>query len=141
MDATADGRWTPERVVTGDELRRQLRSAGELRPLPAAAPGEVAARWAWADGSGEVGFITPVSRPFCGDCTRGRLSADGRFFTCLFARKARDLRGPLRAGAPTAALEALVREAWAAREDRHCEERAAGQAPPNSPAQMSFLGG
>jgi cyclic pyranopterin phosphate synthase len=126
--------------VTGDQIRRRLEAIGELGLLPATAEGEVAERWAWADGGGEVGFITPVSRPFCGGCTRGRLSADGRFFTCLFASSGIDLRSPLRDGARAAEVEALLRRVWALRRDRHCEARSEGLAEPR-PARMAFLGG
>lgn len=90
--------------------------------------------------AGELGFITPVSQPFCGGCTRGRLSADGRFFTCLFAAEGLDLRGPLREGATDAEVEALLRGVWALRQDRHCEARSKGLAEPR-PARMAFLGG
>lgn len=138
MEAAPEALAAPP--VTGEEIRRRLETIGGLRPLPATAAGEVAGRWAWADGGGEVGFITPISRPFCGGCTRGRLSADGRFFTCLFASGGVDLRGPLRDGATDAQVAALLRRVWALRRDRHCEARSRGLAEPR-PAQMAFLGG
>jgi cyclic pyranopterin phosphate synthase len=140
MEATPDDDRGLSGGVTGAEIRRRLLETGALRPLPPSSSGEVARRWAWTDGAGEVGFITPKSRPFCGECTRGRLSADGRFFTCLFARDGLDLRGPLRRGASAEDLASLVRQAWTAREDRHCEARAAGRRR-SRPARMAFLGG
>lgn len=135
--ASADPDASP---VTGEEIRRRLQEIGPLRPLKATAEDGVAGRWAWCDGGGELGFITPVSQPFCGNCTRGRLSADGRFFTCLFAANGLDLRGPLRERATDAEIEALLRRVWGLRKDRHCEARSQGLAEPR-PARMGFLGG
>src|SRR3954470_23462582 len=85
--------------------------------------GEVASRYRYRDGAGEVGVIASVTQPFCSDCTRARLSADGRLYTCLFANVGRDLRGPLRAGASDADLEALIARIWGRRGDRYSELR------------------
>src|SRR5262249_35864889 len=85
---------------------------------------EVAQRYAFADGVGEIGFISSVSQPFCGDCSRARLSADGKLYTCLFAQSGFDLREPMRAGASNENLKALVAQRWAQREDRYSEMRA-----------------
>jgi len=86
--------------------------------------GEVAERYRFADGSGEVGFISSVSQPFCGDCSRARLSADGKLYTCLFARLGYDLREPLRAGTSDEELAALISKRWTQRADRYSEQRA-----------------
>ncbi|HEX7916046.1 MAG TPA: GTP 3',8-cyclase MoaA, partial [Rudaea sp.] len=86
--------------------------------------GEVAERYRFADGAGEVGFISSVSQPFCGDCSRARLSADGKLYTCLFARLGYDLREPLRAGASDKELAALIARRWTVRTDRYSEQRA-----------------
>src|SRR5690606_18402642 len=102
---------------------------------------DVARRWAFADGGGEIGFISSVSEPFCGDCTRARLSADGRLYTCLFARSGHDLRGPLRAGASDAELEGLIRAVWSAREDRYSELRGLATLPARDRVEMYEIGG
>ncbi|PYV43713.1 MAG: GTP 3',8-cyclase MoaA, partial [Acidobacteria bacterium] len=97
-------------------------------PLEPAAPnyrGEVANRYRYKDGSGEIGMIASVSQPFCGDCTRARLSTDGKLVTCLFAKNGEDLRGPLRAGASDSELRALILSVWGRRVDRYSEERSA----------------
>ena len=103
-------------------------------------PGEVARRYAFADGGGEVGFIDSVSAPFCGDCTRARLSADGRLYTCLFAASGHDLRGPLRAGIDDAGLARLVATVWSARDDRYSELRG-GAAGAREHVEMYAIGG
>ncbi|MFM2288706.1 MAG: molybdenum cofactor biosynthesis protein, partial [Pseudomonadota bacterium] len=86
-------------------------------------PDQVAQRWAYADGAGEIGLIASVTQPFCGDCSRARLSADGVLYTCLFASEGLDLRTPLRTGASEEQLLALVRTCWQARSDRYSELR------------------
>jgi GTP 3',8-cyclase len=95
-------------------------------PLEIDAPnyrGEVANRWRYRDGAGEVGVIASVTRPFCGDCTRARLSADGKLYTCLFAVNGHDLRDPLRSGATDVDLRASIAALWALRDDRYSELR------------------
>ena len=96
-------------------------------PLTAVRPnyhGEVAERYRFDDGAGEVGFISSVSEPFCGSCTRGRLSSDGQLYTCLFASRGMDLKGPLRAGLDDDQLRALITGVWSIRDDRYSELRA-----------------
>jgi cyclic pyranopterin phosphate synthase len=106
----------------------------------------VATRWRYADGAGEIGFIHSVSEPFCGQCSRARLSADGALYTCLFATSGTDLRGPLRAGATDAELAQLIGRAWGNRADRYSAERAT-EAPSTAPSaaapkvEMSYIGG
>jgi len=94
----------------------------------------------FADGQGEIGFITSVTEPFCGACTRARLSSDGNLFTCLFASAGTDLRTPLRAGASDADLLDIVRGVWSAREDRYSELRARNAAPTDK-VEMYYIGG
>jgi cyclic pyranopterin phosphate synthase len=103
----------------------------------------VASRYAFADGQGEVGFISSVTRPFCGACSRARLSSDGNLYTCLFATRGTTLRDPLRAGASDEALGALIRGVWTARDDRYSEERATlVRAPSRRPkVEMHVVGG
>jgi cyclic pyranopterin phosphate synthase len=96
-----------------------------LEPMPAQYRGEVAGRYRYRDGSGELGVIASVTRPFCGDCTRARLSAEGSLYTCLFAVSGTDLKGPLRDGATDDELAELVRSVWTVRADRYSELRSA----------------
>jgi cyclic pyranopterin phosphate synthase len=124
MDVGTLNDWDPSRVVTGREIVERISAEMPLRPVDPDYPGEVASRWAYADGGGEIGVITSVSEPFCGGCTRARLSTDGRLVTCLFGRTGTDLKGPLRAGASDDELRAIVSRVWSSRADRYSEERA-----------------
>ncbi|HEY4393922.1 MAG TPA: GTP 3',8-cyclase MoaA [Polyangia bacterium] len=135
--------WDPALVVPSAELIARIGARWSLEPRAKAAPGEVASRYAFADGAGEIGFISSVTRPFCGDCARARLSSEGTLYTCLFAGRGTSLRDPLRAGADDAALTALIRGVWAGRADRYSEERAAlVRAPTRGPkVEMHVVGG
>ena len=112
-------------------------------PVPGAYHGEVAERYRYEDGAGEIGLISSVSAPFCGDCTRARLSSEGRFYTCLFASEGTDLRGALRTGATDAELADLLRAAWSRREDRYSEQREALRRTehPLHKIEMHYIGG
>jgi cyclic pyranopterin phosphate synthase len=102
----------------------------------------VAERYAYVDGQGEVGFISSVSQPFCGACSRARLSSEGQLYTCLFATKGLDLRGPLRQGATDEELEALISTVWRARTDRYSEIRTRPQtAEQQKKIEMYYIGG
>ena len=140
MDVGATNGWRPDEVVPARELAERIAAELPIEPLAPSYRGEVARRWRYRDGGGEIGFVTSVSAPFCGDCTRARVSADGRLYTCLFAAAGADLRGPLRAGADDAAIAALLRRVWGAREDRYSELRAAA-APDRARIEMSYIGG
>ncbi|MGQ0384754.1 MAG: GTP 3',8-cyclase MoaA [Gammaproteobacteria bacterium] len=142
MDVGNRNHWKPELVVPSREIRDLIAARYPLRPLPGAHRGEVAKRYAYQDGAGEIGFISSVSEPFCGDCTRGRLSSDGVFYTCLFATRGLDLRGPLRVSADDGELLALIRGTWQLREDRYSELRRMppGEAPPRK-IEMYYIGG
>jgi cyclic pyranopterin phosphate synthase len=124
MDVGTLNRWQGELVVPSIELIERIAKRWPLRPLERNYRGEVAERYAFEDGAGEIGFISSVSQPFCGECSRARLSADGKMYTCLFARDGHDLRLPLRAGASDEELIALVGKNWTARADRYSERRA-----------------
>jgi cyclic pyranopterin phosphate synthase len=140
MDVGCTNGWRMDDVVPCAELRRRIAAVLPLEPVPPAHPGEVATRWRYADGGGEVGFISSVTEPFCGDCVRARLSADGRLFTCLFSALGTDLRGPLRSGASDDDLSATLRRLWSSRSDRYSELRAL--ATPGLPkVEMSYIGG
>jgi cyclic pyranopterin phosphate synthase len=118
MPLDADHAWTPEQVLTGQEIREAIAAVYPLEPEPRE-PSATAKVWRFADGRGKLGFINPVSEPFCGDCNRIRLTADGRLRTCLFSLNETDLRGPMRAGADDAELERIVREAVWQKELKH----------------------
>jgi cyclic pyranopterin phosphate synthase len=123
MDVGTRNAWQPADVVSAAELLSLVHSHWPLVPLEREQPGQVAQRWAYADGAGEIGVIASVSQPFCGDCSRARLSADGVLYTCLFAAEGLDLRTPLRDGASDEQLLALVRSRWQLRTDRYSEVR------------------
>jgi GTP 3',8-cyclase len=118
MPLDADRAWGPERVLPNDELRAIISATHPLEPLGRPRSG-TSSRWRFADGKGTIGFISPVSHPFCADCNRIRLTADGRLRTCLFSLNETDLRGPLRAGVSDDELEALIREAVWQKELKH----------------------
>jgi cyclic pyranopterin phosphate synthase len=123
MDVGTVNGWQPKRVVPSKELLGRLRERWALSPVSSNYRGEVAKRYAFDDGQGEIGFISSVSEPFCGDCHRARLSADGTVYTCLFASSGTELRGPLRAGASDSDLVGLLQNVWRNRHDRYSEIR------------------
>lgn len=125
MDVGASNGWRLDDVVTAAEILERVGAVFPLEPVERAYRGEVASRWRYRDGAGEIGVIASVSEPFCGDCTRARLSSDGQLFTCLFAARGYDLRSLLRSGADDAAIRSVVVERWMTRRDRYSEERTA----------------
>jgi cyclic pyranopterin phosphate synthase len=118
MPLDADHAWTPEQVLSGAEIRASIGAVYPLEPEPRE-PHATARVYRFADGRGRIGFIDPVSEPFCADCNRIRLTADGRLRTCLFSLNETDLRGPMRAGADERELETLVRDAVWRKELKH----------------------
>ncbi|MBI5287897.1 MAG: GTP 3',8-cyclase MoaA [Chloroflexi bacterium] len=141
MDAGNVACWSPAAVVPGAEIVRMIGAELPLEPAEANYRGEVAQRWRYADGEGEIGVITSVSQAFCGDCTRGRLSADGVLYTCLFSHRGLDLGRAMRSGANDAELEALICGAWSARTDRYSELRSRMGAKHEPRIEMSYIGG
>ena len=141
MDVGLTNGWSVNEVVSGQEIVSRIHAELPLEPLTPNYPGEVAKRYRYCDGSGEIGVITSVTQPFCGDCARLRLSADGRIFGCLFARVGQDLRSVLRATDSDAALSASVQEFWRARADRYSELRTQGTQRNVRRLEMSYLGG
>ncbi len=123
MDVGHSNGWRMDDVVSADEILALIDAELPLEPVAADYRGEVAGRYRYRDGAGEIGVIASVTRPFCGDCTRARLSADGHLYTCLFAATGLDLKTPLRAGAADVALSEAVRSAWSVRRDRYSEIR------------------
>jgi cyclic pyranopterin phosphate synthase len=123
MDVGTRNDWRPELVVPSRELVQRIDARWPIEPLSETYRGEVARRWRFSDGSGEIGFISSVSQPFCAACSRARLSSDGKFYTCLFASEGLDLRAALRDGAGDADLVELIRGKWSRRTDRYSERR------------------
>ena len=140
MDVGATNGWRLEDVVPAAEIVERIGAELPLEPVDPAYRGEVARRWRYTDGSGEIGVIASVTQPFCGDCTRARVSAEGRLYTCLFAARGHDLRALIRAGADDAALSARIAELWAGRADRYSEIRSE-RTSQAAKVEMSYIGG
>ncbi len=126
MDVGTVNAWDPQRVISAREISERIDRVFPMEPMAKDHPGEVADRYRYRDGAGEVGFITSVTQPFCGACSRIRLSAEGKLFTCLFSAVGHDLRQPLRGGAGDAELRETIRSLWHGRSDRYSELRTAG---------------
>jgi cyclic pyranopterin phosphate synthase len=143
MDVGNTNHWSEDRVVPAREIVALINAAWPLEPVGPGYRGEVAARYRYRDGRGEIGIISSVTEPFCRDCHRARLSADGKLYTCLFASLGWDVLGCLRAGADDAALAQFVARIWGGRLDRYSDERAellaAGE--PRAKIEMSYIGG
>ena len=140
MDVGHTNGWRLDDVVPAREIVRTIAAELPLEPVAANYQGEVAERWRYTDGRGEIGVIASVTQPFCGDCTRARLSAEGRLYTCLFAAEGTDLRTLLRSGAEDAALSAAIEAVWAARTDRYSERRSSETTGLHK-IEMSYIGG
>ena len=151
MDVGATNGWRMEEVLPSAEVIRRIGAEFPLVPLKASAPGETAQRWAYADGGGEIGVISSVTQPFCQDCSRARLSTEGRLFLCLFASQGHDLKRMLRGAASDADILASIGRIWQGRGDRYSELRAdSGTSGPAADAhadapprrvEMSYIGG
>ena len=140
MDVGNTNGWRMDDVVSAREI---VDTIGRVYPLNAVEPnyrGEVARRWRYADGAGEIGVIASVTKPFCGACSRARLSAEGKLYTCLFAAEGFDLRGLVRNGASDAELAAALGSRWGRRDDRYSELRS-GNTPTPPRIEMSYIGG
>ncbi len=140
MDVGNTNGWKLEQVFPAAEIVRAVDAKLPLEPIEPNYRGEVARRWRYRDGGGEIGVIASVTQPFCGDCTRARLSPEGQLFTCLFGARGFDLREPLRAGAGDGELEAIITGVWTSREDRYSELRTAETAGLPK-VEMSHIGG
>jgi cyclic pyranopterin phosphate synthase len=140
MDVGTTNGWRLDDVVPAAEIVAAIGAEMPLEPVEAQYRGEVANRYRYKDGSGEVGVIASVTRPFCGDCTRARLSSDGRLYTCLFAVRGHDLRRPLRAGKSDGEIEELLRTVWGGRSDRYSELRSSATSGLDK-VEMSYMGG
>ncbi len=140
MDVGSTNGWRLEDVVNAEEIVRRISERWPLEPVATERPDATARRWRYRDGAGEFGVIASVTQPFCGGCSRARLSAEGRLYTCLFAARGHDLRAPLRLGASDEELVEELRGIWTRRTDRYSELRTAETA--SSPrVEMSYIGG
>ncbi|MET0280669.1 MAG: GTP 3',8-cyclase MoaA [Steroidobacteraceae bacterium] len=143
MDVGNRNDWREQLVVPSRDLQALIHARWPVRGVKADYTGEVARRYAFEDGQGEVGFISSVTQPFCGGCSRARLSSDGSLYTCLFAQHGTDLRGPLRAGADDVELGDIIRNIWLKREDRYSEQRVLlrQRAGGDPKIEMNYIGG
>jgi cyclic pyranopterin phosphate synthase len=140
MDVGATNGWRLDDVVPAAEIVERIDAEFPLEPVEPAYSGEVAARWRYRDGAGEIGVISSVTEPFCGACTRARLSADGRLYTCLFATRGHDLRALVRGGATDGDLDEAIAGVWRRRADRYSELRSQRTAALRK-VEMSYIGG
>jgi cyclic pyranopterin phosphate synthase len=142
MDVGNRNAWRPDMVVPSRELAARIHERWPIQPISENYRGEVAKRWRFEDGAGEIGFISSVTQPFCGNCTRARLSSEGKFYTCLFATQGLDLRAALRAGASDLDLNQMIRGTWRARTDRYSELRdQLRQDQSGKKIEMYYIGG
>jgi len=144
MDVGATNGWRMDDVVSAAEIVSLIDARFPIEPAEALYRGEVAKRWRYKDGSGEIGVIASVTQPFCGDCTRSRLSAEGKLYTCLFAVRGHDLRALIRKGATDDELGAKLAEIWRVRGDRYSELRSQNTVDPavgEAKVEMSYIGG
>jgi cyclic pyranopterin phosphate synthase len=143
MDVGATNGWRMDQVVPSSQVLERLQSQWSLEPQAATAPGETAERWRYCDGGGEIGLISSVTKAFCRDCNRARLSTEGKLFTCLFASRGHDLRALLRGGRSDLEISSVLSELWGQRSDRYSELRGAGVATPRDERriEMHYIGG
>lgn len=140
MDVGATNGWKLDQVVPSRTLAERIAAELPIEPIDAQYPGEVAERWRYTDGGGEVGFISSVTQAFCSGCTRVRLSAEGQLYTCLFATHGTDFRAPIRDGASDDDLATMIRAVWGIRDDRYSELRTGGSTG-DGRIEMSYIGG
>jgi GTP 3',8-cyclase len=140
MDVGSTNGWRLEDVVSAEEIVQQIAERWPLEPVGAERPDSTARRWRYLDGAGEIGVVASVTQPFCGGCSRARLSAEGRLYTCLFAARGHDLRAPLRLGSSDEEITERLRTIWTRRTDRYSELRTAETASLPK-VEMSYIGG
>jgi cyclic pyranopterin phosphate synthase len=141
MDVGNHNAWRADDVVPSRELIERIGARWPLQAVPPKYAGEVATRYRFADGAGEIGMISSISQPFCGGCTRARLSSEGSLYTCLFATRGTDLRSLMRGGASDEAVTQCLRETWLRRSDRYSEERAERHGRRKHKIEMHYIGG
>jgi len=141
MDVGNSNGWRMDEVIAAGEVLQHINQRYPLLAAEPTYPGEVAERWMYADGGGEIGLIASVTKAFCGECTRARLSTDGKMFTCLFATDGADLRGPMRQGADDRLLSGLIADCWQKRNDRYSQLRQTSAPNTRKKIEMSYIGG
>jgi GTP 3',8-cyclase len=140
MDVGSTNGWRMDDVIPSAEIVRRIAAQFPLEPVESNYDGEVAERWRYVDGAGEIGVISSVTQAFCSSCTRARLSTDGHLYTCLFAQRGYDLKSLMRSGGDDASVAAAIAGIWQRRDDRYSEIRT-GQTTANRKVEMSFIGG
>ena len=140
MDVGSTNGWRMDDVIPSAEIVRRIGAHHPLEPIDSQYPGEVAERWRYLDGAGEIGVISSVTRAFCSSCTRARLSTDGQLYTCLFAQRGYDLKRLVRSGVDDAGIDAAIGAIWRNRDDNYSEIRTAETAR-GPKVEMSFIGG
>ena len=141
MDVGNSNAWRMDDVIASEQILETISAQMPLEPIETTEPGEVAQRWRYRDGGGEIGTISSVTRAFCGDCTRARLSTEGCLYLCLFSQHGHDLRALLRSGADDLQIAAAIGAVWAARDDRYSELRGELTSRPSKRIEMSYIGG
>ena len=141
MDVGTSNGWRMTDVVPSAEVVGMIRAKWPVEPVGANYPGETASRWRYLDGAGEFGCISSVTQAFCGECSRARLSMDGRLYLCLFATEGYDIRTMLRGGATDFEIEQALGRIWSARDNHYSELRSLGLAPERAKIEMSYIGG
>ncbi|AMO99388.1 molybdenum cofactor biosynthesis protein A [Collimonas arenae] len=144
MDVGASNGWKMDEVMSSAEVAQRIHSELPLQPIAANYTGETAQRWRYADGSGEIGLISSVTQAFCHDCSRARLSTEGKLYTCLFATAGHDLRALLRSEGSDREISSVIAQLWRARDDRYSELRTQnteGLTPARKKVEMSYIGG
>jgi len=141
MDVGNTNGWKLDQVLPAAEIVAMIDRHMPLEPIGSNYPGEVAERWRYRDGSGEIGVVASVTQAFCADCTRARLSMEGRLYLCLFASRGYDLRGLLRGDVDDAQLSLALSRIWGAREDRYSLLRGRPEAALHEKVEMSYIGG
>jgi GTP 3',8-cyclase len=140
MDVGTSNQWSPDRVVPGSTWLRRVHDRWPLRPLASQYPGETARRYSFADGAGEIGLINSITEPFCGQCSRARVSADGMFYTCLFSGQGVNLRPLLSSVCDPENLTQRIRSSWSRRQDRYSQVRGESDST-EAKIEMYRLGG
>lgn len=141
MDVGNHNAWRADDVVPSQELIERIHARWPLQAVPPKYAGEVATRYRFVDGAGEIGMISSISQPFCGGCSRARLSSEGQLYTCLFATRGTDLRTLMRDGASDEVIIERLRDVWLRRSDRYSEERAERHGRPKHKIEMHYIGG
>lgn len=141
MDVGNTNGWNMDEVISKNEIINKIHEYMPLRPIDANYYGEVASRYCYEDGKGEIGIISSVTDHFCDTCTRARLSADGKLYHCLFASSGYDIRQILRNGISDHALKLEIMKRWTLRDDRYSADRAEGKPPKEQKIEMSYIGG